>query len=110
MGRQSDLWSWGDLPAGYTMDGNQIIPGSPFEPGNESIMETPSQLEPDNNPGNMVVGGFSQTGLMAVAHLTIFKRFRAGMIQPIFQLFAEADVGLSYRGGGVHNYKIAWGG
>jgi len=55
-GKLSDLWSWGGLPAGYTMDDNQIIQGSPLEPDNESVMETPSQLEPDNNVGNTVEG------------------------------------------------------
>jgi hypothetical protein len=44
-GKLSDLWSWGDLPIGYTMNGNQIIQGSPLEPDNESVMETPSQLD-----------------------------------------------------------------
>ena len=55
-GKLSDLWSWGDLPIGYTMNGNQIIPGSPLEPDNESVMETPSQLEPDNDIGNTAGG------------------------------------------------------
>ena len=55
-GKLSDLWSWGDLPIGYTMNGNQIIQGSPLEPDNESVMETPSQLEPDNNVGNTAEG------------------------------------------------------
>jgi hypothetical protein len=55
-GKLSDLWSWGGLPAGYTMNGNQIIQGFPLEPDNESVMETPSQLEPDNNVGNTAEG------------------------------------------------------
>lgn len=51
-GKLSELWSWGSLPAGYTMTNNQIVPGSSDNPDNESIMETPSQLVPDNNPEN----------------------------------------------------------
>ncbi|HUI40175.1 MAG TPA: hypothetical protein VLY86_04550 [Methanothrix sp.] len=47
-GNLSDLWSWGDIPAGYTKIGNKIISGSSVEP-NESAMETPSQLVPENN-------------------------------------------------------------
>ena len=49
----------GGHPPGYTMIGNQITGGSPLEPDNESVMETPSQLEPGNNventPGGMLV-------------------------------------------------------
>lgn len=44
----SDLWSWGDVPAGYTKIGNKIIPGTSVEP-NESVMETPSELVPENS-------------------------------------------------------------
>jgi hypothetical protein len=47
----SDLWSWGDVPAGYTKIGNNIIPGPSAEP-NESVMETPSQLMPENSKAN----------------------------------------------------------
>ncbi len=48
-GKLSDLWSWGNLPVGYTRMGNQIIPIIPDQSDNESIMETPSQLVSDNN-------------------------------------------------------------
>jgi hypothetical protein len=48
-GKLSDLWRWGSLPAGYRMMDNQIIAGSSLESNNESVMETPSQLVPDNN-------------------------------------------------------------
>ena len=47
----SDLWSWGNVPAGYTKIGNKIIPGPSAEP-NESVMETPSQLMPENSKVN----------------------------------------------------------
>ncbi|OPY48991.1 MAG: hypothetical protein A4E48_02493 [Methanosaeta sp. PtaU1.Bin060] len=47
-GNLSGLWSWGDIPAGYTKIGNKIVPGTSVEP-NESVMQTPSQLVPGNS-------------------------------------------------------------
>jgi hypothetical protein len=46
--KDSSLWSWGKLPAGYSVKGNQIVVGTMTDL-NESRMETPLQSVPYNS-------------------------------------------------------------
>jgi len=45
---KSDLWNWGDVPAGYVRKDGKIVPESLSE-SDESVMETPSMLSPNPN-------------------------------------------------------------
>ncbi len=45
---KSDLWNWGDVPAGYTRKDGKIIPEALSDSDN-SVMETPSMLSPNPN-------------------------------------------------------------
>jgi hypothetical protein len=45
---KSDLWNWGDVPAGYVRKGGKIVPEANSE-SDESVMETPSILSPNPN-------------------------------------------------------------
>jgi hypothetical protein len=45
---KSELWSWGDVPAGYVRKDGKIVPESISE-ADESVMETPSMLSPNPN-------------------------------------------------------------
>jgi hypothetical protein len=45
---KSDLWDWGDVPAGYVRKGGKIVPDA-YSDSDESVMETPSMLSPNPN-------------------------------------------------------------
>jgi len=55
---QSDLWSWGDVPAGYVRKDGKIVPEANLD-SDGSVMETPSQLSPnsvkDTRTGGLLV-------------------------------------------------------
>jgi hypothetical protein len=46
--KSSDLWNWGDVPAGYVRKGGKIVPEADSDL-DESVMETPSMLSPNPN-------------------------------------------------------------
>jgi hypothetical protein len=45
---KSDLWNWGDVPAGYVRKDGKIVPEALVD-SDESVMETPSMLSPNPN-------------------------------------------------------------
>ena len=45
---KSDLWNWGDVPAGYVRKGGKIVPEA-LSDSDKSVMETPSMLSPNPN-------------------------------------------------------------
>lgn len=45
---QSDLWNWGDVPAGYVRKDGKIVPEANLD-SDGSVMETPSQLSPNSD-------------------------------------------------------------
>jgi hypothetical protein len=45
---KSDLWSWGDVPAGYIRKNGKIVPEALSE-SDKSVMETSSLLSPNPN-------------------------------------------------------------
>lgn len=45
---KSDLWDWGDVPAGYVRKGGKIVPDA-YSDSDKSVMETPSMLSPNPN-------------------------------------------------------------
>ena len=53
---QSDLWNWGDVPAGYVKKNGKIVPEAYID-SDESVMETPNQLSPNNVEKNTRTGG-----------------------------------------------------
>ena len=53
---QSDLWNWGDVPAGYVKKNGKIVPEAYLD-SDESVMETPNQLSPNNVEKNTRTGG-----------------------------------------------------
>lgn len=52
----SGLWSWGDVPAGYTKKDGKIVPESYLD-SDKSVMETPSQSSPNNMDKDTRTGG-----------------------------------------------------
>ena len=52
----SDLWSWGDVPAGYVRKNGKIVPEAYLD-SDESVMETPNQLSPNNVDKDTRTGG-----------------------------------------------------
>jgi hypothetical protein len=53
---KSDLWSWGDVPAGYVRKDGEIVPEA-LADSDKSVMETPSELSPNNENTDMRAGG-----------------------------------------------------
>jgi hypothetical protein len=53
---QSELWNWGDVPAGYVRKNGKIVPEAYLD-SDESVMETPSQLSPNNVDKDVRTGG-----------------------------------------------------
>jgi len=53
---KSDLWNWGDVPAGYVRKNGKIVPEAYLD-SDESIMETPNQLSPNNVDKDARTGG-----------------------------------------------------
>ena len=53
---QSDLWNWGDVPAGYVKKNGKIVPEA-YVDSDESVMETPNQLSPNNLEKDTRTGG-----------------------------------------------------
>lgn len=53
---QSDLWNWGDVPAGYVKKNGKIVPEAYLD-SDESVMETPNQLSPNNLEKDTRTGG-----------------------------------------------------
>lgn len=53
---KSDLWNWGDAPAGYVRKGGKIVPEA-YSDSDISAMETPSQLSPNNDNVDNRAGG-----------------------------------------------------
>lgn len=47
--KKSDLWSWGEVPAGYTRAANNSIVPEAYLDAEGSVMETPSQAVSNNN-------------------------------------------------------------
>ncbi len=47
--KQSDLWGWGDVPAGYARAANNSIVPEAYLDAEGSVMETPSQAISNNN-------------------------------------------------------------
>ena len=53
---ESDLWTWGDVPAGYARKDGKIVPEAYLD-SDESVMETPSQLSPNTVDKDTRTGG-----------------------------------------------------
>jgi hypothetical protein len=53
--KSSDLWNWGDVPAGYTRKDGKIVPDA-YSDADESVMETPSMLSPNPNVDSRISG------------------------------------------------------
>ena len=53
---QSDLWNWGDVPAGYVKKNGKIVPEAYLD-SDESVMETPHELSPNNVDRDTRTGG-----------------------------------------------------
>ncbi|MDD1738203.1 MAG: hypothetical protein LUQ02_01315 [Methanothrix sp.] len=53
---ESDLWNWGDVPAGYVRKNGKIVPEAYLD-ADESVMETPNQLSPNGLNKDTRTGG-----------------------------------------------------
>ena len=53
---ESDLWDWGDVPSGYVRKNGKIVPEAYLD-SDESVMETPNQLSPNNLEKDTRTGG-----------------------------------------------------
>jgi hypothetical protein len=53
---ESNLWNWGDVPAGYVRENGKIVPEAYLD-ADESVMETPSQLSPNGLNKDTRTGG-----------------------------------------------------
>jgi hypothetical protein len=53
--KSSDLWNWGDVPAGYVRKDGKIVPEA-YSKADESVMETPSMLSPNPNVDSRTTG------------------------------------------------------
>lgn len=53
---ESELWDWGDVPAGYVRKNGKIVPEAYLD-SDESVMETPNQLSPNNVEKDTRTGG-----------------------------------------------------
>ena len=53
--KSSDLWNWGDVPAGYVRKDGKIVPEAYLD-ADKSVMETPSMLSPNTDVDSRTSG------------------------------------------------------
>lgn len=53
---ESDLWNWGDVPAGYARKNGKIVPEAYLD-ADESVMETPYEISPNRVDKDTRTGG-----------------------------------------------------
>jgi len=53
--KSSDLWNWGDVPAGYVRKDGKIVPEA-YSDADKSVMETPSMLSPNTDVDSRTSG------------------------------------------------------